>query len=225
MTSINKHFVLIVIVAVLLVAISVVGLEEILFPNRVNAKNIKSSYAIAVTAGLMEGGRLQERIPQPWDGAYVLKKPVLLNFNSSDETQSVVSDEEDARDYITVRLSGIMKAVDQTFQAVLNRSLVKVGSRVGACEVVEITGDYVELKVGTELQRLHLNEERRFRRVAFENLALEDIINEGTVWRAQINGQIYRAGDWVDSETQIRAITPNQVLVVRAGTSIALKRK
>lgn len=219
----DKQCVFLGVVAVVLVIVSVIGLEDRIFPNRVDINQLKKPYVAASVGGLAVGATLKDKLVQSWNHTYVVAKRILDDSKGLVDRKSVATTDDDDLGFVTLRVMGIMRGANGDCQAIINRSLVSTGGMVSGCQVVRIGSDFVELDAHGTLETLHLNEECRFRRRAFTELNLEDLVMQGNVWRAKINGYMYRAGDEIDSETQVRAVTPNEVLVMRAGTMMALK--
>ncbi len=208
-------------VAVALIVVSFIGLEKMAFPGTVDEKAMRTEYSAAAEGGLTIGGRLKNLIVQPWKQKNLIAKRSLPELNGQTNTETKEDIEEQG--LVTLRVMGIMRGADGRFVAIVNGSLVDVGSMVGGCSVQNITENAVEVKIGDAVKKLRINEEVNYKPTAFRDLVLQDLVGNNNVWKAKINGSFYRAGDNIDRETVIRAITPRGVMVIRAGTVINLK--
>lgn len=168
-----------------------------------------------------EGRVLRKRLSTLADGEsfenYKMIDPATI-------ASSIIAEEvEEPVQMTSLKVTGIMKTSDGTVIAVVNGSLVSKGRRVRGCEVLDVMEKGVLFDVAGEKVVVPLHGEHILKKVLAERLTLENVLSEGGKNTAVINGQFYKAGDWIDGDTIVKAVTPKIVLLDRVGSRIYLK--
>lgn len=220
----NKKLVLIVAAcAIALILLSVLGIDEVCFKNRVNITQLKKPYMNLERRSLVTVDKLTSRLPSTWPQSYVVTKEDQFNIVARNEDAVSGSEEEQlTRDFFSLKLSGIMRGAHGEYVASVNGSLARVGSMVSGCKVLSLGPDQIEFSANDKSVVLKLNEEKLLRKWTVEKLDLTDIFYEEGILKVVINGDPYRSGDLIDSETRVQSITPKKVVIMRAGSMMIL---
>lgn len=123
-----------------------------------------------------------------------------------------------------LHVSGIMRTSDRrVIVASVNGSLVKPGDSVRGCEVLEVTEQGVVFDVAGERVMVPIHGEYSFEKLKADVVVLDDIENIDGQNFAVFSGRSYKAGDWVDADTRVKAVTPTMVMVSCKKGAVILK--
>lgn len=149
---------------------------------------------------------------------YVLVDPVL----ELQEQQQQAAGGGPVVEMDSLRVMGAMTA-DGVWSAVVNGSVVGAGDSVRGCEVIEVDKNGVVFLIDGKNVLVPVYEEYQFKMVKTDQLMLEAVVSDAGSNMAVINGRTYKAGDWIDGETQVKAIAPTVVMLVINGQNKMLK--
>lgn len=201
--------------AAVLVLIIVFRVDERLFDGSSVKDGIQQN-AETFTSNMKSARAKLETMVQEKDfSKFKLTDPTLI----VDETQPGAPAEASS----TLHVSGVYNVSGGESMASVNGSLVKKGSSVRGCEVLDVTQEGVLFLISGEKILVPVYGDYSFEKVKMGSLTLEKVENRGGDNLAIINGKAYKAGDWVDGDTVVKAVTPTMVMVNADGKSTVLK--
>ena len=207
--------------ACILFGVAVVGVDRIVLRPKVVKSEVLEPFESAAMGSLGVAKGVSSWTLEPFDGQYIVPERIpweatVVDPGSvpevSDEPEDPVSTELEV-----IRVTGILRGT-QELEALVNRSRVKVGGSVLGYELVGLTEEVATFDVNGKMRELRINEEMMVPKKASVPLNLDAVRERSGAWEAIINGQPYKAGDWVDPDTQIRMVMPGKVMVFRGGT-------
>ena len=125
-------------------------------------------------------------------------------------------------DQTTLRVSGVMQA-DGVMSAYVNGSLVQPGGMVLGCEVLEVLAKGVSFDISGEKVTVPVGGEHSINMVKAVGLTLAAIEKKDGRYFALIGGRSYKAGDWVDGDTRVKAVMPTMIMIDSDGNTMTLK--
>jgi hypothetical protein len=202
-------------VAVGLVVLIVARLDQKLFSRSVaNGEQVKKR-ADDLIASMQKDRQALKKAHQPVDySQYVLTDSAVSAANSA--TNDVALKD-------SLRVTGLMRISGGVLAAVINGSVVQKGDRVLGCDILEISENDVSVNVSGQTVHIPIHGEYTFEKVKTNELVLNriEMIDGRNV--AIINGLSYKAGDWIDGYTKVKAIAPSSVLLDKGGATISLR--
>lgn len=221
MSAINfsKGGVVLTLLALLIFAASVAGVDRRVLKPMVNKDLIYSSYKRSSDTCMAAGNLLAKHVVSSLDGKYIIPEVVPIQPPDTNSGDGSVAAKELETD--TVRVTGIMKTRDENYQAIVNNTIVRSGSVIyGFIKVLDITENLVTFEINGKTRELKINDEIPVTAQTSQPLDVQEIVVRDGVWVALINGSYYRSGDWIDKQTQVKVVTPTTVMILRAGKMI-----
>ena len=199
------------------------GLVLVLIVTRMDRKIFEGSPAVVGIKNQADEFVLKMKRTRGKLATFVAEKDFgIFTLKDPSEVEDAAGQMEADR-MTSLKVSGMMKTSEGLVMASVNGSLVEKGSRVRGCEVLDVTEKGVLFDVAGEEVFVGIYKEYSFKKIRTGPLILEKVISEDGQNKAVINGQAYNAGDWVDGDTKVKAVTTGRVLLDVAGARVFLK--
>jgi hypothetical protein len=206
--------------AAVLFGLAVVGVDGMLLQPKVAKASVVAPFEDAALSSIGIAKGVASWTLEPFDGRFVL--PERLTWDSSAVAGDGRGNAKEAADLNSseleaIRVTGILRGRDG-LEALVNRSRIREGGAVLGYTLVSLTEEIATFDVNGKMRELRINEEMTVPKKASVPLTLDAVRERAGAWEAVINGQPYKAGDWVDPDTQVRMVMPGKVMVFRGGT-------
>jgi hypothetical protein len=187
---------------------SLAGVERIIFSPRLTRDRILASKKTLADGSTRTRSLLQRRLAAgQTNGAFILIDRCAGTPDASE------GDAPTNRNYI--RYAGSMRMPDGTLRALLDSGSAAVGDTVRGCVIQQIEEKQIVIRVDDQDITVTQNEKYYYTPAACQPLRLDRIGKHKGSWVAFFHGTPCRAGDWVDAQTQVLAVTPSLALVER----------